>query len=97
MRQEIAALKEKLRPLEMRYASEKKRLEDIRGLQKKKEELEQKLQLAEMRQDLAMAADIKQALNPPLHTSLITIFPPFFTTLPGVERTLRKRNILGGS
>ena len=38
---------------------EKKRLDDIRALQKKKEELEIKLQQAEMRMDLAMAADIK--------------------------------------
>ena len=59
VQQEIAALKEKLQPLEMRYESEKKRLDDLRSLQKKREELEQKLQLAEMRQDLAIAADIK--------------------------------------
>ena len=59
VRQEIAALKDKLRPLEMRYEMEKKRLDDIRALQKKKEELEIKLQQAEMRMDLAMAADIK--------------------------------------
>lgn len=58
VRQEIAALKDKLRPLEMRYEMEKKRLDDIRALQKK-EELEIKLQQAEMRMDLAMAADIK--------------------------------------
>ena len=59
VRQEIAALKDKLRPLEMRYEMEKKRLDDIRALQKKKEELEIKLQQAEMRMDLAMVADIK--------------------------------------
>lgn len=59
VRQEIAALKDKLAPLEMRYNLEKSRLDEIRRLQKKKEELEVKLQQAEMRMDLAIVADIK--------------------------------------
>lgn len=59
VRQEIAGLKDKLAPLEMRYNLEKSRLDEIRRLQKKKEELEIKLQQAEMRMDLAIVADIK--------------------------------------
>ena len=59
MQQEIAALKDKLQPLEMRYEKEKNRLDEIRRLQKKKEELDIKLQQAEMRMDLAMVADIR--------------------------------------
>ena len=59
MRKELAALKEQLQPLMMRYQAEKARLQEIRALQTKKEELEIKLKQAEQRLDLAMVADIK--------------------------------------
>lgn len=72
VRQEIAALRDKLRPLEMRYESEKGRLDELRALQKKKEELEVKLHQAEMRMDLAMVADIKYATPIPALAQLAT-------------------------
>lgn len=59
MRKELAALEDKLRPLQMRYSNEKARLDELRRLQQKREDLLQKLEQAENRMDLAMVADIK--------------------------------------
>uniref|UniRef100_A0A1D1ZMI1 Clp R domain-containing protein n=2 Tax=Auxenochlorella protothecoides TaxID=3075 RepID=A0A1D1ZMI1_AUXPR len=56
---EIAALRDELQPLQMRYQKEKARLEEIKALQKKKEELSIRLEQAEARMDLAMVADIR--------------------------------------
>ena len=63
VRKELADLQDKLQPLMLRYQQEKQRLEGIRQLQKKKEELLMKLQEAENRMDLAMVADIKWVLH----------------------------------
>jgi ATP-dependent Clp protease ATP-binding subunit ClpB len=56
---EIAALDDTLRPLQMKYETEKKRLDDIRRLQNKRQELLVSLELAEQRGDLARVADIR--------------------------------------
>jgi ATP-dependent Clp protease ATP-binding subunit ClpB len=59
VRQELGEIKDSLKPLQMRYESEKSRLDEIKRLQKKKEELQIRLEQAENRMDLAMVADIK--------------------------------------
>ena len=59
VKKEIAALMDKLKPLEMKHNKEKQRRDDISRLQKKKEELLEKLERAEMTQNLPMVADIK--------------------------------------
>lgn len=59
VRKEIGEIRDTLRPLQMRYESEKKRLDEIKSLQKKKEELQIRLEQAENRMDLAMVADIR--------------------------------------
>ena len=59
VRRELAALEEQLRPLEMRYQAEKRILDELRELQRKRDELKTKLAEAENRMDLAMVADIK--------------------------------------
>ena len=59
VRKELGSLADQLRPLQMKYEHEKQRLDGLRELQKKKEDLVIKLELAEQRKDLAMAADIK--------------------------------------
>ena len=48
----------------MRYEQEKKDMEELRALQKKREELRVKLKEAEARYDLAMVADLKCAPAP---------------------------------
>lgn len=59
VKKEIAALKDKLQPLELRHNKDKERRDTIARLQKKKEDLQKKLELAEWKMDLAHAADIK--------------------------------------
>ena len=59
VRKEIGEIRDTLRPLQMRYESEKQRLDEIKALQKKKEELQIRLEQAENRMDLAMVADIR--------------------------------------
>ena len=59
VKKEIAALKDKLHPLEMKHNKDKERRDEIARLQKKKKELQEKLEWAEMHQDLAMIADIR--------------------------------------
>jgi hypothetical protein len=52
----------------MRYEQEKKDMEELRALQKKREELRVKLKEAEARYDLAMVADLKCAPAPHAET-----------------------------
>jgi len=59
VRRELADLKDALAPLAAKYQREKERLDTIRSLQKKKDDLLIKLSEAERRMDLAIAADIK--------------------------------------
>lgn len=64
VRRELADLNDALVPLAAKYSREKERLDSIRSLQKKKDELLIKLAEAERRQDLPLAADLKfGALN----------------------------------
>ncbi|PSC72780.1 chaperone 1 [Micractinium conductrix] len=59
VQRELGELQDKLKPLQMRYNQEKALLDEIKGLAKKKEELQIRLEQAENRMDLAMVADIK--------------------------------------
>lgn len=59
VKKQLSELQDQLSPLLMRYQTEKARLDEIKGLQKKKEELQIRLEQAQNRMDLAMVADIK--------------------------------------
>jgi ATP-dependent Clp protease ATP-binding subunit ClpB len=59
VRREVGELQDRLRPLQMRYAAEKERLDAIKALQKKREEVTIALQQAEARMDLARVADLR--------------------------------------
>jgi ATP-dependent Clp protease ATP-binding subunit ClpB len=59
VQQQLASLEDTLRPLVMKYSQEKERLDKIRQLQGKRQELLVALEMAEQRQDLARIADIK--------------------------------------
>lgn len=52
-------MSDRLQPLQLRCESEKVRLDDLRSLQQKKEDLQVRLQQAKNRFDLAMVADIR--------------------------------------
>ncbi|KDD76020.1 hypothetical protein H632_c393p2, partial [Helicosporidium sp. ATCC 50920] len=59
VRAELAAARDELRPLQLRYAAEKERLDAIKALQRKRRDLELRLEAAQARMDLAVVADIK--------------------------------------
>ena len=59
MRRELREIEERLKPQELRYRAEHGTLEELRGLQRKRDELKVKLAEADNRMDMAMVADIK--------------------------------------
>ncbi|GMI78215.1 heat shock protein 101 [Hibiscus trionum] len=59
VRKELDDLRDKLQPLMMKYRKEKERVDEIRRLKQKREELNIALQEAERRYDLARVADLK--------------------------------------
>ncbi|KAL7606074.1 hypothetical protein Lser_V15G18653 [Lactuca serriola] len=59
VKKELDDLRDKLQPLMMKYKKEKERIDEIRRLKQKREELLVALQEAERRYDLARAADLK--------------------------------------
>jgi hypothetical protein len=56
VQKELASLEDQLTPLLMKYKQEKERLDTIRRLQNKRQELMVALEMAEQRQDLARIA-----------------------------------------
>ncbi|KAK9165703.1 hypothetical protein Scep_000894 [Stephania cephalantha] len=59
VRMELDDLRDKLQPLMMKYNKEKERVDEIRRLKQRREELMIALQEAERRMDLARAADLR--------------------------------------
>ncbi|KAG8379259.1 hypothetical protein BUALT_Bualt07G0070000 [Buddleja alternifolia] len=59
VRKELDDLRDKLQPLMMRYKKEKERIDEVRRLKQKRDELLYALQEAERRYDLARAADLR--------------------------------------
>ncbi|KAK9130055.1 hypothetical protein Sjap_010542 [Stephania japonica] len=59
VRKELDDLRDKLQPLTMKYNKEKERVDEIRRLKQRREELMIALQEAERRMDLARAADLR--------------------------------------
>ena len=72
VRRELREIEEALKPQELRYQAEHNTLEELRALQRKRDELKVKLAEAENRLDLAMVADIKCAPLP-VNTMPLTI------------------------
>ncbi|KAL6756651.1 P-loop containing nucleoside triphosphate hydrolase protein [Haematococcus lacustris] len=67
---ELAALQEQLRPLQLRYEAERSRLEEMRRLQEKREQIQVNIGLAEARNDLARIADLKYGALPDVDARL---------------------------
>jgi ATP-dependent Clp protease ATP-binding subunit ClpB len=59
VRKELDDLRDKLQPLQMKYRKEKERIDEIRTLKQRREELQFTLQEAERRMDLARVADLR--------------------------------------
>ncbi|KAK4492917.1 hypothetical protein RD792_000244 [Penstemon davidsonii] len=59
VRKELDDLRDKLQPLMMKYRKEKERIDELRRLKQRRDELTYALQEAERRYDLARAADLR--------------------------------------
>jgi len=59
VREELGNLKDQLTPLYARHQAEKSRVEEIRAMRKKQEELKQKIERSKRNYDLATAADLE--------------------------------------
>ncbi|KAJ2998216.1 hypothetical protein HDV02_004718 [Globomyces sp. JEL0801] len=68
--EELSKLKEQLHPLQAKYENEKGRVNELRQLQQKMEELKNKVQDAERKYDLALAADLKYGAIPDLQKKI---------------------------
>ncbi|KAJ3320079.1 hypothetical protein HDV06_005729 [Boothiomyces sp. JEL0866] len=64
--EELSKYREQIIPLKLKYESEKGRVDELRTLQQKMEELKTKISDAERRYDLALAADLKYGAVPDL-------------------------------
>lgn len=56
---EMARLKEELSPLQMRFQAERGRMDELRSLQSKVEEVKRKIAVAERERNLSLVADLK--------------------------------------
>lgn len=70
LQDEIADIADKLRPLQLKYAAEKERVESLRDVQVKLDGLRAKLGAAERERDVSKAADIKFFAIPELERKL---------------------------
>ncbi|CAJ2664635.1 chaperone protein ClpB1 [Trifolium pratense] len=70
VRKELDDLRDKLQPLKMKYSKEKERIDEIRRLKQKREELLFALQEAERRYDLARAADLRYGAIEEVETAI---------------------------
>jgi ATP-dependent Clp protease ATP-binding subunit ClpB len=70
VKKELDDLRDKLQPLMMKYRKEKERVDEIRKLKQRREELLFSLQEAERRMDLARVADIKYGALQEIDTAI---------------------------
>lgn len=70
VRKELDDLRDKLQPLIMKYKKEKERIDEIRRLKQRREELIFALQEAERRYDLARAADLRYGAIQEVETAI---------------------------
>ncbi|KAG2488370.1 hypothetical protein HYH03_013059 [Edaphochlamys debaryana] len=68
--QELAALEDQLRPLQLKYDREKARLEELRRLAQKRDEIMVNIQLAEQHNNLARIADLRYGALPDVEERL---------------------------
>lgn len=72
-KKELVDLRDKLQPLNMKYKREKERIDEIRKLKQRREDLMYRLQEAERRMDLARVADLKYVALPELDSHLANL------------------------
>ncbi|KAF8715766.1 hypothetical protein HU200_026714 [Digitaria exilis] len=70
VKKELDDLRDKLQPLTMKYRKEKERIDEIRRLKQRREEMMFSLQEAERRMDLARVADLKYGALQEIDTAI---------------------------
>jgi ATP-dependent Clp protease ATP-binding subunit ClpB len=73
VRKELDDLRDKLQPLMMRYRKEKGRVDELRRLKQRRDELTYALQEAERRYDLARAADLRYGAIQEVETAIANL------------------------
>ncbi|KAJ3136385.1 hypothetical protein HK100_001714 [Physocladia obscura] len=73
VREEMSKIQDQLKPLKIRYSAEKGRLDEIRELKTKLDDVKIKISNAEMNYDLALAADLKFGAVPDLQAKITTL------------------------
>lgn len=84
VRRELAALEDALRPLAIKYGQERARLEELRRLQQKREQILVNVTIAEQHHNLARIADLKYGALPEVDEKLarLSAQPPSDAMLP---------------
>ncbi|KAI8606291.1 P-loop containing nucleoside triphosphate hydrolase protein [Dissophora ornata] len=73
VREEMAKISEELKPLKLKYELDKGRINEVRDLNQKLQDLKNKADEAERRYDLAKAADIRYYAIPELEKKIATV------------------------
>ncbi|KAL1531714.1 Chaperone protein ClpB1 [Salvia divinorum] len=73
VRKELDDLRDKLQPLMMKYRKEKERIDELRRLKQKRDELTYALQEAERRYDLARAADLRYGAIQEVEAAIVNL------------------------
>ena len=70
VKEELAKIREELKPLKMRHRAEKERVDELRKLKQKLENLQVKMAQAEREKNLALVADMKYGAIPDLEKKI---------------------------
>ncbi|KAK4538788.1 hypothetical protein CDCA_CDCA20G4813 [Cyanidium caldarium] len=89
VREEIAKIDQELRPLKKRFAKEMEKIDEVRQIRKKIDELTRKAEMAERQRDLALASDLRFGAIPELKARLTQL------TREIDEERLRRANSFG--
>ncbi|KAF9182484.1 hypothetical protein BGZ51_004711 [Haplosporangium sp. Z 767] len=73
VREEMSRISEELKPLKLKYELDKGRINEVRDLNQKLQDLKNKAEEAERRYDLAKAADIRYYAIPDLEKKIATV------------------------
>ncbi|GJJ70623.1 ATP-dependent Clp protease ATP-binding subunit ClpB [Entomortierella parvispora] len=73
VREEMSRISEELKPLKLKYEVDKGRINEVRDLNQKLQDLKNKAEEAERRYDLAQAADIRYYAIPDLEKKIATV------------------------
>jgi len=71
VKEQLTKIREQLAPLKLQHQAEQGRVDSIRQLKKKLDQIRQKMEAAELNRDMALAADLKYGAIPDLERKII--------------------------